>query len=507
VGIFQRIYREGLGAIWEIIKEKFTDFKDMIWEAIKTFIRDAVIRAAITFLLSLLNPIAAFVKACMAIYDFLMMLVKMKDRIIDLLNSILDAVITIATGSIDAAAAAIEKAFAKSIPIIIGFLAALLHLNNIGDKVRDIILRIRAKVDKLIDWLIGKAYSVVGPVVEAAMHVKNKGKQLIEKGKEKIMQVGSSAAGAVAGWLGLRKQFKAEDNESHELYIDGTEDNAELMVASNPIKFRELIAGIDTQNDPRRTAAKNEALPLARALDKLLKTNIQRGLTQEEQRVQRKLKSMEVQSALDRLAPYVAILMATENVPTGGSKAQAIPMTWYKPREEYPRTVTLEDKRRGLVTTAFGKTNTIEPDIESLSTRNDDDARFIKRKYPIGSVIEIGVINSYIPGMNTYLVKNRSYRAALRTEPQQTFRAICIVFGYDMRQHGEDADHVTDLQFEGFDDLSNLWPLKASVNRSSLNFLNQVVTYRDNNGVVRAVPLYHESLLGKHFKITAIQLF
>ena len=233
-GVFQRIYKEGLGAVWDIIQEKFTDFKDMIWEAIKTFIRDAVIRAAITFVLSLLNPIAAFIKACMAIYDFLMMLVRMKDRIIELLNSILDAVMTIATGSVDAAAAAIEKAFAKSIPIIIGFLAALLHLNNIGAKVRDIILRIRAKVDKLIDWMISKAYALVSPAVEAAMRIKNKGKELIDKGKEKLVGVGKNIVGAVSNWWKSKKSFSAE-GESHSLYFTGENQSARLMVASKPM--------------------------------------------------------------------------------------------------------------------------------------------------------------------------------------------------------------------------------------------------------------------------------
>ena len=136
VEIFQRIKNEGLGAVWDMLVEKLSDFKDIVWEAIKNFIRDSVVRAAITFILSLLNPVAAFVKACMAIYDFVMMLVRMKDRILDLLNAILDAVALIASGSVDKAAAAVENAFAKSIPIIIGFLAALLHLNDIGAKVQ-----------------------------------------------------------------------------------------------------------------------------------------------------------------------------------------------------------------------------------------------------------------------------------------------------------------------------------------------------------------------------------
>jgi hypothetical protein len=167
-GILYRVATEGLGVLWEMIQEKLTDLKEIVWEAIKSYIKTKIIEAAIIFLLSMLNPVGAFVKLCMAIYDFLMMLVRFKDRIMELLDSILNAVMAVASGAIDSAANAIEKAFAKSIPVIIGFLAALLHLNDIAAKVRDIITRIRARVDKAIDFVINKGVSLVKGVAGAA---------------------------------------------------------------------------------------------------------------------------------------------------------------------------------------------------------------------------------------------------------------------------------------------------------------------------------------------------
>lgn len=253
--IFQRIKRGGLGAIWDMIKEKLTDFKDMIWEAIKTFIKESVVKAAITFILSLLNPVAAFVKACMAIYQFIMMLVRMKDRIIDLLNSILDAVAMIAAGSVDKAAAAVEMAFAKSIPIIIGFLAALLGLNDIGSKVKGIMMRIREKVNKVIDWILTKAYSIVRPVVEAAMRVKNKGKEMYEKGKATVIGAGKRVVGAVgsaiASLLGFRRSFRS-GNITHSLYFRGSEESPEMIVASNP---KPLLLALSARKAEIDTAA------------------------------------------------------------------------------------------------------------------------------------------------------------------------------------------------------------------------------------------------------------
>ncbi|MBV4360535.1 eCIS core domain-containing protein [Pinibacter aurantiacus] len=192
-GILYRVYNEGLGVLWDMIYEKLTDLKDIVWDAIKSFIQTKVIEAAIVFVLSLLNPIGAFVKVCMAIYDFLMMLVRFKDRILELLDSILGAVIDIASGSIGGAANKIENAFAKSVSVIIGFLAALLHLNDIAAKVRDIVNRIRTKVDKGIDWVIQKGAALVkkiGGVFKPTP--KEKGKE--EYGPEKQVKINEGIA-------------------------------------------------------------------------------------------------------------------------------------------------------------------------------------------------------------------------------------------------------------------------------------------------------------------------
>ncbi len=227
-----------------MIYEKLSDFKDIIWEAIKSFIKTKIIEAAITFLLSLLSPIGAFIKVCMAIYDFLMMLVRFKDRIIDLLDSILKAVTDIASGAIDGAANAIEKAFSKSIPVIIGFLAALLHLNDIAAKVRDIITRIRTRVDKAIDWVIGKAYSLIGKVVEGALSIQDKGTAMIEKGKQVVIGAGRKAL----GWLGLKKEVTLTNREKHSIYFDIEGGSAKLMIATTPMKVETYLAKVKQDN-------------------------------------------------------------------------------------------------------------------------------------------------------------------------------------------------------------------------------------------------------------------
>ncbi len=305
-GLLFKIYNEGLGALWDLIIEKISDFKEIIWEAIKSYIKTAIIEAAIVFILSLLNPIGAFIKVCMAIYDFLIMLVRFKDRIIELLDTILAAVTDIASGAVDAAATAIEKAFAKSIPIIIAFLAALLRLNDIAVKVRNIITRIRARVDKAIDYAINKAWSFIGKGVDSVLGLEDKGMAMVEKGKEKVIDAGKNVIGKFRKWLGLEKKFVTPNGENHRLYFGGTEGEPILMVQSDPEAFSKFLKGISTDTK-EKAEAKKDAITIAKAIDDRKKAPLE-GKTEEEKEKSKEEKLKEVELLLDVLAIHAKLL-------------------------------------------------------------------------------------------------------------------------------------------------------------------------------------------------------
>ena len=76
VDVFKTLVTEGAAGLWEWIKDKLGDLKDMVLGAIKDFVIEKVIKAGITWLISLLNPAAAFIKACKAIYDIVMFIVE-----------------------------------------------------------------------------------------------------------------------------------------------------------------------------------------------------------------------------------------------------------------------------------------------------------------------------------------------------------------------------------------------------------------------------------------------
>jgi hypothetical protein len=51
----------------------------------------------------------------------------------------------------------IENALGTSLPVVISFMASLLGLGGISEKIGGIIKTVRTPIDKAIDWLIAQA--------------------------------------------------------------------------------------------------------------------------------------------------------------------------------------------------------------------------------------------------------------------------------------------------------------------------------------------------------------
>jgi hypothetical protein len=158
--IFKILITKGPGGLWDYIKDQLGNLVDTVIDSIKSFIMEKVIVAGITWLIGLLNPASAFVKACKAIYDIIMFFVERGSQILDLVNAIIDSITAIANGKIDQAANWIEKSLARAIPVIIGFLASLLGVGGISEKIKEVIDKIRKPVNIAIDWVINKAASI-----------------------------------------------------------------------------------------------------------------------------------------------------------------------------------------------------------------------------------------------------------------------------------------------------------------------------------------------------------
>ncbi|MBD2358718.1 DUF4157 domain-containing protein [Tolypothrix sp. FACHB-123] len=168
--MFRILATQGVAGVWQVIKERLGDIKSMVLDPIMQFLIENVIVAGVQWIIGLMSPASAFIKACKAIYDIIKFFIEHAQQIADLINSILDAVSLVASGAIDKAAQAVEDSLAKAIPVAIDFLARILGLGNISGKVQAIIQKMRQPIDKAIDWVIDQG-------VKAYKKVSNKFKQ------------------------------------------------------------------------------------------------------------------------------------------------------------------------------------------------------------------------------------------------------------------------------------------------------------------------------------------
>ncbi|MBV6625824.1 MAG: DUF4157 domain-containing protein [Rivularia sp. (in: Bacteria)] len=156
VEIFQVLRSQGAMGLWEQVKEQFGDLKETVIGEIKNMVITQVITAGVKWIIALLNPASAFIKAAMAIYDIIMFFVNRGKQVLELVNAVVDAVVKIASGAVGGAAKLVENALAKTVPVAIGFLASLLGIGGLAKKVEKIIGKVREKVDKAIDKLLLK---------------------------------------------------------------------------------------------------------------------------------------------------------------------------------------------------------------------------------------------------------------------------------------------------------------------------------------------------------------
>ncbi|WP_206050904.1 phage tail protein [Nocardioides speluncae] len=187
VDIFQKIASGGIGAVWEMLMEKLGDIKTMIMEQIQDFVITKIITAGITWLISLLNPAAAFIKACKLIYDVVMFFVNNAARIMKFVNTVIDGVVDIAKGNVSSVVDKIEDALGQMVPILIGFIASVLGIGGIGEKIRSIIQAIQKPFNKAIDFVIKQGLKIAGPVIRGLTKLGGKIKGGVNKLKDKAL--------------------------------------------------------------------------------------------------------------------------------------------------------------------------------------------------------------------------------------------------------------------------------------------------------------------------------
>jgi hypothetical protein len=154
VSYIQTLISGGPAALWEQVKGDLSNLKSMVIDAIQDWLITTIIKQAVAKIVSMFNPAGAIVQAVLAIYNIVMFVVERAAQIMAFVEAVINSVHAIATGAIGGAIKWIEQALARTIPIVIGFLARLIGLGGISQKIREFITKVQSKVDQAIDKAI-----------------------------------------------------------------------------------------------------------------------------------------------------------------------------------------------------------------------------------------------------------------------------------------------------------------------------------------------------------------
>jgi hypothetical protein len=145
---------QGPAAAWEKIKDQLANLRDMVIGGITDFVVDMVVKKAVPKIVAMFIPGAGFISAILSIYDTIMVFVDKLKKIIQVVTAFVDSIVAIAGGAIGAAANRVESTLAGLLSLAINFLAGFAGLGKVTDKVMGVINKVRAPIDKALDWLI-----------------------------------------------------------------------------------------------------------------------------------------------------------------------------------------------------------------------------------------------------------------------------------------------------------------------------------------------------------------
>jgi hypothetical protein len=239
-------------------------------ESVRNWVIETVVRAAISKLVATFSGFGAIAVAAQGIYNAIAFLIEQADRIQALVDAVAASIGNIVAGKVSEAANYIESTLARSLSVAISFLARIVGLGNVGQKVREIIGRVQSRVDvavnKLVDlvakqgndWLAkagrGRPSNAAGgrgrPGSQRPVPPNRTGQPPVQRGQQ-------------IGDFTVKYPFTMS-GEKHHLIGVFSKGRLNTLIASNPEDFeRALINAIDEiQRSQRSKEEKQIILPI-----------------------------------------------------------------------------------------------------------------------------------------------------------------------------------------------------------------------------------------------------
>ncbi|MFI6638409.1 hypothetical protein [Streptomyces sp. NPDC050504] len=161
VPLVAEVRRRGAAGLWEEVRGRVGDLRKDLLDKVIAYVTPTIVVAGITWILSLLNPASAFVRAVKLLIDIVRFVVTQARQIFEFVNAVLDAVIAVARGAGGGVPGMVERALARSVPVLLGVLAAVLGVGGIASRVKGIVQAMAKPVNRVIDRAIDKIAGLV----------------------------------------------------------------------------------------------------------------------------------------------------------------------------------------------------------------------------------------------------------------------------------------------------------------------------------------------------------
>jgi hypothetical protein len=220
-GVISTLQNEGLSGLWNYVQDRFSELKDGLVSEVKEWLMIEVVKKGVAWLAKMLVPFGGFLKACEAIYDTIRFFIKHRDIIKHVVDTILDSLESIADGKPDIVAKKIEDALTWILKGAITFLASLLDLDGIGERIKQIINKtFRDPINEIINTVLRGAAKAAGPVLSKARGGVDWAKKKVGHAKEWALNK-------------IRVAFSVGP-ERHRLFYADRPGRPQVIVASDP---------------------------------------------------------------------------------------------------------------------------------------------------------------------------------------------------------------------------------------------------------------------------------
>jgi len=221
---------------------------------------------------------------------------------------VLDSVSDIVRGNVSSVVNKINDVLGQMVPIIIGFLASLIGLGGIGQKIREIVEKLQKPVNKALDFVIKTGLKLAGPIIRGISGIAGKVKAKVAAGKAWVK--GKAEAG---------KQWVKGKAQAAKRWVSGKADGRESQAARPPSLDKPFTIGaqhhhIWTGPGGRLMVASNNPQPVTN-LDRLKSLNDQYQALRPDAPIAARERIVDAMIGLIKLDPtLVAALAGTHQV-------------------------------------------------------------------------------------------------------------------------------------------------------------------------------------------------